>query len=351
MSTRLSVSLAAVAGNYDRLCARAAGRVAAVVKADGYGLGAGPIAQHLAQLGCVEFFVATSDEGRQLRRVLPEPVIYILEGATAESVETLVEHELTPVLNSLSQCARWNPTRRGAALHIDTGMYRLGLAPDEAATLPNDLALTLVITHLACADEPDNPANASQVAQIQGLYQSLRRRFPNAGLSICNSGGLLAGLGPEDVGRGGIGLYGGNPHTAGANPMQPVACFEAQVLQIRDVPPGSHVGYGGTYTAPTGGVRLAVVGAGYADGVPRLLSGHGSVWLGGRQCPIVGRVSMDCTNVDIGDADVAEGDWAELLGTHIELDTVAALAQTIGYEILTGLGRRTSRTYLDGFLN
>lgn len=348
MSTRLSVSLAAVAANYDRLCEHAAGRVAAVVKADGYGLGAGPIAQHLAQLGCVEFFVATSDEGRQLRQDLPEPVIYILEGATAESVDTLVDYELTPVLNSLPQCARWNPTGRSAALHIDTGMYRLGLAPDEVATLSDDLAITLVITHLACADEPDNPANASQLAQIKALYQSLQRRFPNTDLSICNSAGLLGGLGPEDLGRAGISLYGGNPFTSTANPMQPVVRFEAQVLQIRTVPPGGHVGYGATYTAPAAGARLAIIGAGYADGVPRLLSGHGSVWLGGRQCPIIGRVSMDCTNVEIGDADVAEGDWAELLGTRIELDVVAAQAQTIGYEILTGLGRRTARTYLDG---
>ena len=333
------------------LCAQAAGRVAAVVKADGYGLGAGPIAQHLMRLGCVEFFVATSDEGRQLRRALPQSVIYILEGATAESVETLIDHQLTPVLNSLSQCARWNPTGRSAALHIDTGMHRLGLAPDEVTVVSNDLALKLVITHLACADEPDNPANAAQLAQIQTLYQSVQRRFPNAGLSICNSAGLLAGLGPEDLGRAGISLYGGNPFTAAANPMQPVVRFEAQVLQIRTVPAGGHVGYGGTYTAPAAGARLAVVGAGYADGVPRLLSGNGSVWLGRRQCPIVGRVSMDCTNVEIGDADVAEGDWAELLGTHIELDAVAAWAQTIGYEILTGLGRRTTRTYLDGFLS
>ena len=347
MSGRLTVSLSALAANYRRLCASASGQVAAVVKADGYGLGAVPVASRLRQEGCGEFFVATAGEGAQLRQALPDAPIYVLEGVTAQSVDTLVASELTPVLNTPTQCSLWMQTGRAAAVHVDTGMQRLGLPFQTAAQslAESNLPLQLFISHFARADEPGHASVQEQMARALPVYQALRERYPELRLSLCNSAALLEGLGPEDLGRAGIALYGGNPFDALPNPMRPVVSMHAQVLQLRQLEAGVPVGYGGAYvtSAPA---RLAVLGVGYADGLPRALSNRGEVVLHGCRCPIVGRVSMDLTVVDASAVDVQEGDMAEVFGEAVAVDEVAAHAGTIAYEILTGLSRRMSRSYL-----
>jgi alanine racemase len=348
VSGRLTVSLSALAANYRLLRANACSEVAAVVKADGYGLGAAPIASRLRQEGCDEFFVATCGEGVQLRQALPQSTIYVFEGAHAQSIEPLLAAQLTPVLNTPAQCRLWASTDRNAAVHVDTGMQRLGLPYAQATQILRecDVRLQLLISHFARADETDHATLHQQTARMAPIFASLRESHPRLRLSLCNSAALLQGLGPEDLGRAGIGLYGGNPFDDQPNPMQTVLTMHARVLQVRDVDAGVPVGYGGTYVTskPT---RLAVLGAGYADGLPRSLSNRGHVWLAGQRCPIVGRVSMDLMAVDASAVAVGEGDEAEIIGAGISVDEVAAQADTIAYEILTGISRRMPRTYVD----
>ncbi len=343
---RLTVSLAALADNFHKLKDSAYADVGAVVKADGYGLGAARVARRLQDEGCTVFFVATVTEGTALRKVVSDYPIYVFEGATPDNVESLVSNQLTPVLNSLPQCDRWVPTRRAAAVHVDTGMQRLGLSPAEVGHIDPTLSVELVMSHFARADESGHSFTAQQLKSFADAVAWLRKRQASLRVSVTNSAGMLAGLGPEDLGRAGIGLYGGNPLSGTANPMTPVATVEAQVLQVRQVEQGAPVGYGGTHIAPKA-TRLATLGIGYADGIPRLLSNCGRVWLQEAFCPIVGRVSMDSLVVDVGDLAVAEGDWAELLGRHVSVDAVADLAQTLSYEVLTGLGQRLERVYVD----
>ncbi len=350
MSNRLIVSRSALAANYRLLQANAQGEVAAVVKADGYGLGATAVSHCLAEAGCREFFVATAAEGSALRNDLvaahPDAVIYVLEGVWTETVEALRSHNLVPVLNTAQQCAAWVTTGLPAALHVDTGMQRLGMAPAEALQFVSDptIPITLLISHFARADEPEDESIAAQMSLIQPLYQALREAQPDARLSLSNSAALLSGVGPEHLGRAGIGLYGGNPFAERENPMSQVACLEARVLQVRDIESGVAVGYGGSFVSEKP-MRLATVAAGYADGVPRLLSDRGRVFVAGQYCSIVGRVSMDMIHVDVTDVEVQEGDWAEVLGQHVTVDEVAELAQTLAYEILTGLGPRVTREF------
>lgn len=342
----MTVSLSALAANYRLLCQHASGAVAAVVKADGYGLGAVPIAAHLYQQGCREFFVATCTEGVQLRQSLADAVIYVLEGAYADSVEALSSADLTPVLNTPTQLALWSSTGRPAAVHVDTGMQRLGLPYSDAGRMLNDsgVPLRLFVSHFARADESGHDTLQQQISRALPVYQSLRAQHPELRLSLCNSAAMLQGLGAEDLGRAGIGLYGGNPFDGRSNPMQSVVDMRARVLQIRTVERGVPIGYGGTYVAPAP-TRVAVLGVGYADGLPRLLSNRGEVWLGEQRCSILGRVSMDLTAVDVSGLDVAEGDEAQVMGAMISVDEVAAWADTIAYEILTGISRRMPRRY------
>ena len=347
MSGRLTVSLSALAANYATLKAHARGDVAAVVKADGYGLGAAAIASKLRSQGCSEFFVATCDEGIQLRQALPEETIYVLEGAHAQSLQALINANLTPVLNTPAQCAAWSATSRPAAVHVDTGMQRLGLPYAQAVQIleQSNLTPTVLVSHFARADEPQHPSVAEQLSRINPVFETLRESCPSLRLSLCNSAALLQGVGPEHLGRAGIGLYGGNPYDDQPNPMQPVVTMHARVLQVREVASGVAVGYGGSYVTASA-TRLAILGVGYADGLPRLLSNKGRVWLAGQYCPIVGRVSMDLTAVDVGSLVVEEGDEAEIFGSHVPVDEVAHHAQTIAYEILTGVSRRMVRAYL-----
>ncbi len=351
MSRRLTVSLSALAANYRLLTSAAQGTVAAVVKANAYGLGAAEIATRLVQEGCREFFVATAVEGVQLRKALTDAGIYVLEGAYAENLSDLIGAGLIPVLNTPAQCQSWIAAKRPAALHIDTGMQRLGFSYAQGvdALLALPFELCLFVSHFARADEPTHETVAEQMHRASPLYALLKTKHRAMRLSLCNSAGLLEGLGPEDVGRAGIALYGGNPYSLQANPMQPVAKLEARVMQIRELPPATPVGYGGSFVTQRD-TKVATLGIGYADGVPRLLSNNGVVFVAGAVCPIIGRISMDLMSVDVSGLVVSEGDWAEVIGAQVHLDEVASHAQTLAYEVLNHINDRVPRFYVEGSL-
>lgn len=344
MRSQLQVDLAALVANYRFYCDRCAGAatMAGVVKADGYGLGATEVARALAEAGCREFFVATAEEGYALRNMLADAAIYVFEGVTQESAATLAAARLIPVINHQGQLEAWAAhARMPVAVHVDTGMARLGF-PDTVAPLDFDgFRLTLLATHLACADTPTHPLNEKQIRRFQVVAQ----RFHGVRTSIGNSAGLLLGGGyVGDLGRPGIGLYGGCPLAIDSNPLRTVATLSASVLQVRDVSAGESVGYGATYVAPAD-MQVATLGIGYADGLPRSLSNRGEVWIGGARCPIVGRVSMDLTLVDVSGSHVQPGDRAQLFGDRVSVDEVATWAETIAYEIFTGIGQRVERVY------
>ena len=347
-SATLVVDLDALARNFAKLCRAAApAQCAAVVKADAYGLGVERIAKRLLQEGCRRLFVATAGEARELRAYAPAAEIYVLEGARDGQTDTLVAARALPVLSSLEQIRRWSGR---AVLQIDTGMGRLGLSAaevEELAARPELLervSVELMLTHFACADEPEHPMNPDQ----QRTFERLRRLLPDAATSIGNSAATLfdAGRG-GDIARPGIALYGGNPFASGENPMETVATLTAPIVQIRAVEHTQTVGYGATYVAQPP-ARLAIVGAGYADGYPRALGNRGSAALAGRRVPVVGRVSMDllCVDVSAVPPEVARvGAPVELIGPTVTVDEVAAFAGTISYEILTGLNPRLHRDY------
>lgn len=359
-STRLTIDLGAIRDNY-RLIARqvAPAACAAVVKADAYGLGAARVVPALYDAGCRLFFVAQLGEALSLASVIgPDARLLILNGLDRGSEALCAAHGFVPVLNSVGQVNRWRAqaARNGAplpaALQVDSGMSRLGLDADAVAALAadpafaRDISLRLIMTHLACADEPGNAANDAQRARF-GVARAL---FPGVPASIANSGGaFLAADFHCDVARAGIALYGAPP-SALAIGLRPVAALSARVIQIRTITAGTGVGYGLDYVASEPR-RIATIGIGYADGWPRHLGGKGAAWHNGRRLPILGRVSMDSLTVDISDlADdaPAEGDFVELLGPSQSLDDVAGDAGTIAYEILTQLGQRHQRLYVDG---
>jgi alanine racemase len=357
---RVTVDLDALARNFRKLAiAVAPAACAAVVKADAYGLGLLPVARRLHREGCRRFFVATAAEGSALRTLLDDVSIFVLEGAVTDAgVAALEAARLTPVLNSLEQVERWlggavaAGLRPAAALHVDTGMTRLGMSEAEVRELAgrrdwlSRFALELVMTHLACADEPEHPLNDAQVQR----FGALRAMLPAAPTSIGNSAGALtAAARCGDIARPGIALYGGNPFVERDNPMEPVVTLEGRIVQLRSLDAAATVGYGATYAARSG-ERLAVIGIGYADGYPRRLGNSGAVAIASRRVPIVGRVSMDLLCVDVSNIDpksIRVGDWAELIGPNVPLEELAAAAGTINYEILTGLSCRLERRYLE----
>ena len=360
---RLTISLSAIAYNY-RLCqsqnqAHNTGQVAAVVKANAYGLGASTIAEHLHQQGCKHFFVATLTEAFNLRQHLSKSVvetpaeIFVLEGLLHEPSKYIAS-DLVPVLNTPEQCQRWHESGQSWCVHVDTGMQRLGLAPADLLSLASTLRpqIRLLLSHLACADEPAHSANEQQVQGVAALHQAIEQILGHTvPVSLGNTAGLLSVASGASLGRAGIGLFGANPFTSRANPFRPVACLEGQILQLREVPAGTPVGYGATYVTQMP-AKLATVGLGYADGVPRLLSNCGRVWCAGQFAPIVGRVSMDLLSIDVTHIEsLSAGDWVEVFGAHISVDEVAELAQTIGYEVLTGLGPRPQRSYQTDYLD
>ncbi len=361
--TRLVVDLDALVHNWrwlrDHRCAPRGTECGAVVKADAYGLGIAAVAPALWRAGARTFFVAHGFEGERLRALLgPEAVIYVLHGplvpVTPAHAALFRDHALIPVLNAPEQVTVWQALARdtGAtlpcALHLDTGMNRLGLDPAQAAAVARDpagLEVRLLLTHFACADEPDHPLNGQQLARFAARPEVCRPWST----SLCNSSGLfLPGLAPEAVARPGIALYGGNPTPGDANLMRPVVRLEARVLQVRDVDTPGTVGYGASWQAP-GPRRLATVAVGYADGWFRCLGNRGAAVVEGLRLPLVGRVSMDLTVLDVTDLPrVQPGDTLPLLSPDMPIDTVAEAAGTIGYEILTSLGPRYARHYVGG---
>jgi len=352
---RLTIDLDALAANFHVLKAAAQGAEAApVVKADGYGLGAGPVARRLWAEGARSFFVARLAEGEALRAALAaeRPArIYVLDGLTAQSADRMAAAALTPVLSSVPQvqaCVALAAARGSmeVALQVDTGMHRQGVSPAEAQALVHSpqglrgLDLVLLMSHLGSAAEPEDPRNAQQLA----AFEAIRRQFPGVRTSLAASAGVF--LGPDylcDMVRPGISLYGGGPREVPEPRLKAVATLTAPLLDIRNLQPGDRVGYGRAYAAE-GAVRTAVVGAGYADGVLRGARG-GYAWAaGGRRRLLV--VNMDLLVIDIGDADAGIGDAVELLGPNVLLDDLAAAAGTVAHEILVRLSRRADRLYL-----
>lgn len=360
MSTILTIDLDALASNYRYCCEQVSpGTCAAVVKANGYGLGIQRVARALHHAGCRKFFTATHREGITLRSLLPEVDIYVLEGITSFNIDAFPEHRLVPVLINLQQAKDWaglagaSGKSLPAIINIDTGMTRLGFSEQELRSLAADPALTgriklrYVMTHFACAEDTASAMPAQQLER----FDRLRALLPDAPTSIGNSAGSLRG--PElagDLARVGIALFGGNPFGANGIPLRPVLRVQSRILQLREITQETTVGYGATFKAEPG-MKIATVGIGYADGYPWSLGNRGIASIEGHRVPVVGRVSMDLITLDVSelpDEQVQPGQLVDLIGPDISLEEVARLAGTITWEILTGLGQRANRTFLGG---
>ena len=342
-SGTLTIDLDAIAANW-RALDRMSGpgvQTAAVVKADAYGLGATRVVRALANAGARRFFVALAEEGAAVRQALGEgPQIAVLSGHMAGDTEMIHDLDLTPMLNSLEQITRHLESLPGHAfgVQLDTGMNRLGVEMLEwqaVAPILVDAGPELLMSHLACADEPDHPLNDAQLKAFHAMTDGTG--LPR---SLAATGGILLGSRYHfDLTRPGIGLYGGRPHDAAL----PVVTLSLPVIQTREVEPGESVGYGCAWVAERPSV-IATVAAGYADGLPRTLSNRAQLWDGDLACPLVGRVSMDMITVDITDLPEVPRSL-DILGPNQPVDVLADIAGTIGYELLTALGARYSRRY------
>lgn len=360
----LTINLDALRANWAELN-RVSGRAecTGVIKADAYGLGLEEIARALVREGCRTFFTATLNEARRVRLVEPSVAIYVLDGLLPGAASSYAGFDLRPCLSSLAEVHEWasfcrdQGRRLRAAVHVDTGMNRLGLPASEVDDLARDPSLfdrfdlALVMSHLACADEPGHQMSARQRA----TFDALRAKLPPAPASLANSGGVF--LGPDyhyDLVRPGIALYGGRAIEGMPNPMRWVVALKARILQVRDTPPGDTIGYGATFTAPRP-MRVATLACGYADGFLRALSGSGGKpgpvgFVGDYPVPVVGRVSMDTITVDVTDVPpelAKRGAWVEVMGARTTVDDLTDRAGTIGYELLTRLGRRVHRVYIE----
>ncbi|WP_089271234.1 alanine racemase [Puniceibacterium sediminis] len=339
--TVLTIDLAALRHNWRSLSANSDTETGAVVKADAYGLGAGRVANMLAIEGVRRFFVALAEEGAALRKALGSgPEINVFSGHMAGDAPLLKAAQLTPMINSVDQMLRHVEALPGHSfgIQLDTGMNRLGMEPSEWSAL-REIALaqhpTLVMSHLACADEPTHEMNARQLHVFQQMTDGI-----DAPRSLAATGGIL--LGPDyhfDVTRPGIGMYGGQPF----DDARPVVQLSIPVIQTRDVAIGESVGYGNSWVAQ-GVTRVATIAAGYADGILRAMGPRAHVYVGDTRCKIIGRISMDLIAVDVSALKTAP-DTVDLLGRHQDIDTLAEAAGTIGYEILTSLGARYERRY------
>jgi alanine racemase len=357
----LTIDLAALQANW-RLLEQQAVPVecGGVVKADGYGCGIEQVGKALAKAGCKTFFVADLAEARRLRSVLAGQAIYVLAGALPGSGPAFAEINASPVIGSVLELAEWDrfvagsKWHGGAALQVDTGMHRLGMSVDEVIALAPRLqkenhGFTLLMSHFACAEIPGHPLNQKQIE----LFREIRVQFRGIPASLANSSGIFLGDAAHcDLVRPGVALYGVNPTPAKPNPMHPVVSLQARIIQVRPVAKGETVGYGGVWAAKRAS-RIAIVGAGYADGYPRAASSTadapgGEAIVAGKHCPIAGRISMDLMAIDVTDlpdGDARRGEYATLIGGDITVDDVAAFGGTIGYEVLTRLGRRYHRVY------
>jgi len=360
----LEIDLDALAWNYGRLTEAAAGaEVAPAVKADAYGLGLEPVVRTLAAAGARRFFVANLAEGLALRRLLPDVVCFVLNGPLPGEERDYVAERLTPVLNTLEQVALWSAAADAAGrplpavLHLDSGINRLGLTPAESRRLGAEpellqgIAVDLVMSHLACSDEPAHDGNATQRETFRNLADGLAPVVAAAPRSLAASSGIFLGAGYRlALVRPGYALYGGNPTPGRPNPMRPVVSLRARVLQSRRVDPPAGVGYGATHRVERP-AQLVTLAIGYADGLFRTLSNRGRLVIDGQALPIVGRISMDLTVVDASALPAERlppGGFAEILGPGQDIDALAAAAGTIGYEVLTQLGRRHRRVYRGG---
>jgi alanine racemase len=360
----LTVDLDAIVANWRKLEKTAVpAECATVIKADAYGCGAEPVARALASAGCKIFFVATLDEARVVRAAVPQAAIYVLNGFFQNCGEAYAKIDVRPVIGDLNELAEWDVFCRrsgwtgGAAIHIDTGMNRLGLTLTEAQGIvprinAGDHGITLVMSHLACAETLNHPLNAKQLA----AFREIASLYSGVPASLANSSGIFLGAQFQfDLVRPGAALYGVNPTPEADNPMQPVVDLKARIVQTRNVERGEGVGYGGTWTArrPT---RLAIVSAGYADGYFRAASSNdgtrgAEVVVAGKRCPIAGRVSMDLIAIDVTDLPnnaARRGHMVTLIGEGITVDELAHHFGTIGYEVLTSLSRRYARIYKGG---
>jgi alanine racemase len=364
MNGELKVDLGALAHNFQVFSRGRPSSVAAVVKANAYGIGIKEVATKLWELGCREFFVAFVEEGKVLRSILSAAQIYVFAGinpSPAEmqnSIREYLDHELIPILNSIEQCRGWSGVGSTAALHVDTGMTRLGIAPEDIHEVSTDLNLdlNLLVSHFARADEVNNSFNNLQTQRLVRAHKALKSRHPSLRLSLANSAGSLAHEISVNLSealildRVGIGLYGVSPFTSQyadrVKNLRPVVSLYGRVLQVRDAVAATPIGYGSTYQMPKAG-RLVVLDVGYADGMPRLLSNKGRAFFAGEFCPIRGRISMDATTVEVGAIEVAPGDLFELMGEQIDIAELADHAQTIPYEILTGLSQRLTKVYIE----
>lgn len=354
----LTIDLAAVRANYRLLRQHGGGAACAgVLKADAYGLGMAQVAQALVAEGCTVFFTAHLDEAIRLRGIVPgAATIYVLHGPMPGHGEACLAHDLVPVLNDPAQIAEWRAlaARRGrrlaAAIQLDTGMSRMGLAPGDLAHLRGDaqwlagIDLRLVMSHLACADEADHPLNALQ----RQRFEAARALFPGVPASLANSSAVFLGRDYHyDLLRPGVALYGVNPHPGRPNPLTAAVSLAARVVQVRTIEAGAIVGYGARYVAP-GPRRIATLGIGYADGWLRALSGRPHGFVDGVALPLIGTVSMDSVTLDVSALPAGRltpGSTVDLLCAQQTVDDVAAQAGTIGYEVLTRLGSRFERCY------
>lgn len=361
---RLTVDLGALADNWRTLRALSpASECAAVVKANAYGIGLDRAAKALAGAGARTLFIAHLAEGRTARAAAPEAAVYVLNGLPPGAAATYAEAGVRPVLGSREEIAEWaaftasTGADAAAAIHVDTGMNRLGLAPDAFREMVSaggpGFAPTLLMSHLACADEPERPETEAQ----RKLFAELRALVSETPASLANSAGTLrpttsGGDLAFDMRRPGVSLYGSNPVAGLASPLKPVVRLEARIIQMREAPTGTAVGYGGVERVRRPS-RIAVLSLGYADGILRAGGGSeaapgATAYLGETPCPYVGRISMDLIAIDVTDAPEAaarRGAWVEILGDHVGVDDLGRACGTIGYEILTSLGTRYDRRY------
>ena len=356
-SALVTIDLAALTSNWKALAAQAGVATGAAIKGEAYGLGMEAVAKTLWSAGCRSFFVARPFEGAQLRAILPEALIFVLDGLYSGQADYYLQHELYPALISLDEAREWAASGKGkpCAVHVDTGINRMGMTGQEltaVVAMKDQLRIVMVMSHLACSDEPAHLLNAKQ----HDLFAKYRAMLPDVPASFANSSGIYLGEGYlYDLVRPGVALYGGNPLPGKPNPMKTVVTLQLKIMQTKFVKQGDTIGYSATWTAPQGS-RIALLGAGYRDGIPRKLSWSADkpaaqVFVAGRRVDVVGRVSMDMMAIDVTDlteAETTRGTLVEIFGPNLPVDEAAAYAGTISYELLTHLGNRYARRYIGG---
>ncbi|MBU24680.1 MAG: alanine racemase [Gammaproteobacteria bacterium] len=343
---RLILSRQAVAQNYQRLSSVSGNaECAASIKADAYGVGIGFVAPILWEEGCRTYFVAYLEEALALRELLHDATIYVFHGFDPQDFDVARSARIRPVINLSEEALNPKIKQLNPAVHVDTGMRRLGIPQYEMGRILDLVERSnpsLLMSHLSKADEPQSADNLIQLELFNSIRHELGGACPSS--SLANTAGIL--LGPAfhfELVRPGIGLYGGSPDPNDPKGFEPVVTWQAQVMELQDVAMGEPVGYGGSFLAPCA-LKLATIGIGYADGYHRILGGQGEVAIDGQICPIVGRVSMDLVTLDVSAIpNIKQGTWVEIMGPTISIDTMAVKANTIAYELLTRLGPRMDR--------